>query len=68
MEMPKWILIYMGGSLIFYNLAEGLHVDKAREPHIPHVEYFSVSTANLTYMVSNTTANGFTFVSGDRVG
>ena len=31
MEMPKWILVYMGGSLIFCNLAEGLYVDKARE-------------------------------------
>jgi hypothetical protein len=68
MGMPKWVFIYIGGSLILCNLGEGLHVEKAREPHIPHVEYISVSTANLTYAVSSTTANGFTFVSGDRVG
>ena len=68
MEMPKWVSIYVGGSLIFCNVGEGLLVEKAREPHIPHVDYFSVSTANLTYTVSSTTANGFTFISGDRVG
>jgi hypothetical protein len=68
MEIPKWMFIYVGGSLVFCNLGEGLHVEKAREPHIPHVEYISVSTASSTRTVSNTTANGFTSVSGDRVG
>ena len=66
MGFPRWVIIYVGGSLVYCTVAEGLHVDKASKPHIPHPEYFSVSTSNLTYFVSGTTANGAVFASGDQ--
>lgn len=68
MGFPRWVFVYIGGFLVYCPIAEGLHVDKATKPHVPHQEFFSVSASNLTYQVSATTANGLSFVSGDRIG
>lgn len=67
MGLPKWVFVCVGGSLVFCSIAEGLHVDKATKPHVPQQEYFPVSTASLTYLVSGTTTNGVIFASGDRI-
>ena len=68
MGFPRWAFEYVCGFLVCCAIAEGLHVDKATKPHIPHQEFFPVSTSNLTYTVSATTANGLSFASGDRIG
>ena len=54
------------GSLVCGFVVEGLHVDKASKPHIPHQAYVSASTKDLAYFVSGTTANGMVFASGDQ--
>ena len=58
--------VFVGGALVYCVVAEGLHIEKAPEPHIPHVAYSSASTKDLTYLVSATTANRVLFARGDR--
>ena len=52
------VLISVGGALVFSMTAEGLHVDKAQRPHIPHQVYVFASTSDLFYTISFTTAPG----------
>jgi len=60
---------FIGGALIFNVVVEGkLYPYKSPEPHVPHVEYFSHSTSNLTHTISIATTSGSRiFVSGDRL-
>ena len=37
---------------------EGLNIDKASQPHIPHHVYSSASTSNLTFTVTAATTSG----------
>jgi hypothetical protein len=67
MEFPRWVTLIIGGQLVYVCVAEGMHVEKAKEPHIPEVVYATASTKDLTYFVSGTTA-GTLAISGDRRG
>lgn len=54
--IPCYFII---GALVFNIIMEGqLHAYKAPEPHVPHVEYFSYSTNNLSYTGSLATTSG----------
>ena len=66
MEFPRWLTVVVAGQLITGFVHEGWEVEKAKQPHIPEVTYFSYSTKNLTYFVSDTTA-GTLAISGDHV-
>ena len=66
MEFPRWVAVIVGGQLIYVCMSEGLHIEKAKEPHIPEITYTSASTKDLTYMISGTTA-GTVALSGDRL-
>ena len=52
------VLPILVGFLASGILVEGLHVDKASQPHIPHHIYFSASTSNLTFTVTAATTSG----------
>ena len=51
------VLFVVGGALSVNVLFEGLHVEAAKLPHIPHQHYPVSAEKDLTYFVSGTTAN-----------
>ena len=51
------VLQILVGVLASGILVEGLYVDKASQPHIPHHVSFSASTSNLTFTVTVATTS-----------
>ena len=69
MQINTIPVYFVGGALVFNVVMEAaLHPYKSPDPHVPHVEYFSPSTSNLSYAISfaTTTGSGIA-VSGDRL-
>ena len=69
MQINTIPVYFIGGALAFNVVMEGaLRPYKSPEPHVPHVEYFSYSTSNLSYTISLATTSGSGIViSGDRL-
>ena len=67
MRINTFSTYLMSGVLVSGIAVESMHVDKAPKLHVPHVEYFSASTNNLSYTVSLATTSGTGIIFSKRL-